>query len=239
MALTDSLNAYYTMDEASGTRADSHNSNDLTDNNTVGSTTGKINNAASFIVGNNEKLTRTYQPTGDFSISCWTNTGTLALNGTLVGHFQGSGVNSFQWVIRSQNSGDIYFRWWDSAANDSSAVSPSSTVASSTTYHLVLTVDVSAGGSGIKVYKNGTEVGMTSFTSNATSKSGTNTEPWSIGMLSNNTSANYPGWVDEVGVWERVLTSDEVTELYNAGAGLAYPFSSGNTTNFFRLRQRA
>lgn len=34
----------------------------------------------------------------------------------------------------------------------------------------------------------------------------------------------FHGYVDEVGVWNRVLTSSEVLELYSGGAGLSYPF---------------
>jgi hypothetical protein len=34
------------------------------------------------------------------------------------------------------------------------------------------------------------------------------------------------GMVDEIGYWERDLSSSEVTTLYNAGAGLTYPFIS-------------
>jgi len=42
----------------------------------------------------------------------------------------------------------------------------------------------------------------------------------------------FDGNIDEVGIWDRILTTDEITELYNAGAGLAYPFTvdSGTTT---------
>jgi len=29
---------------------------------------------------------------------------------------------------------------------------------------------------------------------------------------------------DELGIWSRALTSDEITELYNSGSGLTYPF---------------
>ncbi len=38
------------------------------------------------------------------------------------------------------------------------------------------------------------------------------------------------GIVDEVGLWSRALTIAEVTALYNAGAGLAYPFDGGGGT---------
>jgi hypothetical protein len=30
------------------------------------------------------------------------------------------------------------------------------------------------------------------------------------------------GIIDEVGIWEKALTSGEVSELYNSGSGLAY-----------------
>ena len=44
------------MNEASGTRTDSHGTNHLTDNNTVGSTTGKQGNAALFALASSEYL---------------------------------------------------------------------------------------------------------------------------------------------------------------------------------------
>jgi len=31
------------------------------------------------------------------------------------------------------------------------------------------------------------------------------------------------GIIDEVGIWDRVLTSTEITELYNSGVGKQYP----------------
>lgn len=34
------------------------------------------------------------------------------------------------------------------------------------------------------------------------------------------------GLIDEVGIWKRVLSGPEITQLYNGGAGLAYPFTS-------------
>src|SRR3990167_10705009 len=56
--LTDGLVSYWTLDEASGVRYDSvvASANDLTDNNTVASATGKFNDAASFLAANSESL---------------------------------------------------------------------------------------------------------------------------------------------------------------------------------------
>jgi hypothetical protein len=31
--------------------------------------------------------------------------------------------------------------------------------------------------------------------------------------------------IDEVGIWKRLLTSGEISDLYNSGAGITYPFS--------------
>lgn len=54
--LLDSLAHYWKLDEASGTRADSIGNWTLTDNNTVGSITGKIGNAARTVAGSAESL---------------------------------------------------------------------------------------------------------------------------------------------------------------------------------------
>jgi len=43
-------------------------------------------------------------------------------------------------------------------------------------------------------------------------------------------SAGFPGTIDEVGVWNRVLTSSEVASLYNTGTGFQYPFTATTTT---------
>jgi len=38
------------------------------------------------------------------------------------------------------------------------------------------------------------------------------------------------GKADEVGIWSRALTSDEISEIYNSGDGITYPFlPKGNT----------
>ncbi len=55
---TGNLAAWWSFDEASGARNDSHGSSHLTDNNTVTSAAGKKSNAASFASANAEYLNR-------------------------------------------------------------------------------------------------------------------------------------------------------------------------------------
>ncbi len=51
--------------------------------------------------------------------------------------------------------------------------------------------------------------------------------PFYLGFWDHNTDPNrfLSGMLDEVGLWSRALTAGEILALYNAGAGLAYPFS--------------
>ena len=41
-------------------------------------------------------------------------------------------------------------------------------------------------------------------------------------------SAYYDGLIDEVGFWDSELSANEVTALYNSGAGLSASSNSGN-----------
>lgn len=41
------------------------------------------------------------------------------------------------------------------------------------------------------------------------------------------------GNLDEVGLWSKALTVAEISELYNGGLGLSYPFGTGNFFQFF------
>jgi hypothetical protein len=78
-------------------------------------------------------------------------------------------------------------------------------------------------GSGYDVYKNG------SFVSNVSCSQ------FNFDTISRSTSsAGWDGYLDEIGFWSRALTSTEITQLYNLGAGLQYPFSLSNP-NFFML----
>jgi hypothetical protein len=39
----------------------------------------------------------------------------------------------------------------------------------------------------------------------------------------------FPGSIDEAGVWSRKLSNGEISQLYNSGNGLAYPFQNNYT----------
>lgn len=45
----------------------------------------------------------------------------------------------------------------------------------------------------------------------------------------------FSGTIDEVGLWSRALSSLEISQLYNSGAGLQYPFSGGGPSGGARV----
>ena len=61
--------------------------------------------------------------------------------------------------------------------------------------------------------------------------SNTVSRPWSGPIAIGNTNGggqNFQGKIDEVSVWNRALSGDEITLLYNSGAGNALPFAPAN-----------
>ena len=53
-------------------------------------------------------------------------------------------------------------------------------------------------------------------------------DTFTVGAWYNNNSRSsyFDGKIDEIGIWDRALTADEITNLYNLGKGFAYPFST-------------
>jgi hypothetical protein len=99
-----------------------------------------------------------------------------------------------------------------------------------TWYHVVGTFD---GGTGnLKIYINGT---LENTEPSALTGVFNSTAQFQIGHIQEfggGAGGYFDGIIDEFGVWSRALSGAEVTELYNSGSGLAYPFASTNTGAF-------
>jgi hypothetical protein len=249
-ALTDSLVSYWKLDETSGTRADAHSSNDLTDNNTVGYGTGIINNGADFERDNGEYLSITdaaqtgLDITGDISISMWVKAESIPADYMrLLGKNDADIENKGYYIqFRSPgaNQSALSLTFYDDSSNATFVYSTDQYLASTGVwYHVVVTADVSAGASGVTLYKNGSSISATTGVDNATSISDTSAAFSIARNLQGSNPDSFDGIIDEVGVWNRVLTAEEVSDLYNSGAGFAYPFTPAATTTediiwFFR-----
>lgn len=222
MALTDNLIALWELEEASGTRVDAHGSNDLTDNNTVGQGTGKVGNCADLELSNNESLSIADNPSLscgdiDFTAAAWVN---FESAGTM--HVMGkweTAAGQAEWRCLSLAS-NFTFRIASAPGAENAVSATSVTISTGTWYFVVVWHDSVANTMNIQV-NNGTVHSQAHSAGVQDS-----TASFRIGM--NDAGLNVlDGLIDQVGFWKRVLTSDERTELYNSGDGLAYSAMGG------------
>lgn len=232
MAVIDNLVSYWKLDEASGTRADAHGTRTLTDNGAVGSVAGKINNAAVFVSASSKSLSNANSIGGatglPVSYNMWVFLDSTSQAGTFLEDGGGTAGGSVGMAFGIGSGtldtagNNLIIPFWGLSWQDT-------TVALGTGWKMI-TILISSGGIAT-AYLNGTLV----FTGTAVLTT------WSTGLrLGNSTNnASFPrffdGDIDEAGVWSRALTGAEITSLYNAGAGLAYPFSSGSNSGFLRF----
>ena len=213
--LPTSLTSYWELEEASGTRVDSAGSNDLTDVNTVTSTTGKQGTAASFDKSNTEYLTRSNQiiGTGNFSVAGWFKTVDRTVGQMIFGQgLIGSGTSIISVYIESSN---INFRLRNSSGGNIKSVAvsiPSDDVF----YFVAATFTESSGRMAISI-DGGTET--TDTFAGGTITDGNRHR---IGADAFNATQLLDGAVDELGVWAKLLSASEISDLYASGDGLPY-----------------
>lgn len=224
MALIDNLISYWKMDEASGDALDAHSTNDLTDTNTVAAGTGIINGARDFEANNNEYFTHVDNAalsTGDidFTVQAWVKLETEPGVMEIVSKW-GALITSAEYTM--YYNGDR-FNFTIGNGVTSGAVTADNFGAVATGVWYLLHAWHDAGNNLVGISVNAGTANTLSWALGVLDS----TEPFRIGAGSGTPINFFDGLIDEVGFWKRVLSSDERTSLYNAGAGLAYPFSSG------------
>jgi len=92
-------------------------------------------------------------------------------------------------------------------------------------HHLIVTYNGNAALSGIKMYLDGSALSLSQVTDTLETDDDILTSTDLIfGAFINNTSTNstlwhFDGHMDEIAIWDKEISSDEVTDLYNSGAG--------------------
>lgn len=229
--LTTGLISYWNFQEASGKRYDLVGSNHLTDYNTVTSATGIQGNGADFETTNSEYLEISdasqsgLDITTDFSISVWVKLETLPSTSGEAYVF----ASKYNWTIGQRsyhfqlNADDtLTCAFYSPAVKYANETSNSAAVSAGDVgnwVHFVATVDISA--QDIKLYKNGTLVSST-LNQNGAFTILNSTAPFTVGTYHGGyaSTESMDGVLDELGIWSRALTSTEVSDLYNSGAGL-------------------
>lgn len=234
MALTDNLVSYWKLDETSGTSAaDAHGANTgtITGNPILG-VTGKIAKAITLdgtgdYISIGDPANLDFERTSAFSIQAWLNLPTPGADMAIVGkHDVSTALRGYRFYIDAALK--LYIQMLnDNGAGNKLRRASVQTVPANTWTHCVMTYSGSSTVAGGKIYINATESTYDSeqdtltatILNNINLEIGRNGSGWAVG--------DFLGTIDEVGIWSRVLTGAEITELYNGGSGLAYPFTGG------------
>ena len=210
----DNLVAGWHLDEESDgsvsvPRLDVLGVRELTDNNTVKSTPGKLGNAALFVAGDAEHFSLASP-----SFPSWAAGLTLSFwhhqtsGWSVVSHDDGGSQRSFAWT------GGVWYCFQSNSVFQSVNLSPQ-LGGGNTTDFVVLWWDPADG----KVYgsvNNGSPL----------SSAGTITGVQSVSApfyVNRHISTYTSGWTDELGIFSEVKDAAWRTDMYNAGAGHAYP----------------
>ncbi len=227
--LTSGIAAYWKLDETSGSTVnDSYSSNDGTVTNATINQTGILGNGVSFdgsgdyiLCGNSSSLDI---GTSDWSFSCWfKTTATLSSSSNLYTIFSnGSSTTAgIDIILRGGTPWNgILVRLCDgSSYYDFKPESDiSSTINNGAWHHLAVTIDRDGD---LVIYLDNSVVKTQSITS-YWAKNFHHSFEHRIGILNYNYS--FDGILDEIGIWNKALTTSEVSQLYNSGNGLSYPF---------------
>lgn len=220
MALIDNLISYWKLDESSGDALDAESVNDGTVNGATQNVSGLINTAYSFD-GTDDYVdfgdTAALKPTGSFSISMWVK-GTSFSAGRFVSADSG-GASYNGYAIRGSTGSKPQFQLSTASGRvDATTGGIGNAISDNVWTHLVLVYD----GDEMRGYQDGSLV--TTETVVGGSVTYTSTTNVNLGSRQNGNN-DYTGLIDEVGIWDKELTTTEITALYNSGAGLAYPFA--------------
>lgn len=231
--LSTSLVSYWELEEASGTRADSHGSNTLADNNTVGQTTGKIGNAADFELDTSEYLNITdgsqtgLDITSDISFSLWVQPESALSTDSeraLIYKWASGDASYGLTIVDVGGVEKIRLRIYDAAAPGSGVIYDwDISLGTGTFKHVVVYWDQTGHGSGsgtAECWVDGSSQGT--VTDSAAADINNSAAAFSLSSLSTGIQWYFDGALDEVGIWSKVISSGEVSDLYNSGDGIPY-----------------
>jgi len=220
---TTGLEAYWNMDEVSGTVTDqTSNSNDLPTNSGVTyGATGIINdcvsiNSSGYLQGTSDTI-----GTAVFSISAWFKTPTVGA-GTAAYIFDISNAPSDTagYYMFVSPGGNITLRVLESGGADGITTS-SNGFDDDNWHHLVVTHSGGTFPSAVNFYIDASLSGTTGSGSRTpTSNVGAT---YKVGGWKEFAQWSINGKLDEMGIWSTVLSAEDVSILFNNGNGFAYP----------------
>lgn len=214
--LLTGLVSYWKLDESSGNALDSVGSNhlSLTGGVTQGAA-GKIGTAYTFN-GSTGRLNLASAVIGTlpFTVSFW---------------MKGTGAVSLERIlsIKAANNNNLYSIYSDAIGrpvaqhwDGSQAIATFGSVAKNGNWNHIVALFTSNSSRSITMNN-------AAFVTETTAQNALTVTLTQIAYFNFNSldQQYYNGSLDEIGIWNRILTADEITELYNSGSGKTYPFT--------------
>jgi len=161
------------------------------------------------------------------SISAWANIASVSAVGNWLLNKRLLSVGLAEWqFIFFENSFQFYKFQFDNDTIFQKTTSTSGVTSLNTWYHVVVTFSDSASVGSTKIYVNGSLDVQTDANVGGTytrMNNGTSQVFMARAGWDTDTTLKHRGKLDEIAIWKnRELTSTEVSELYNAGAGKFY-----------------
>jgi hypothetical protein len=225
--LTQNLVAYYKLDETSGDALPTVGSVTLTNTGSTPYATGKINNGADFGAYNTTKYLYANNNLGITggvcSISIWYKAIALTAGQSDRIVAQGDAGTIVNNTIDYTNVGGITYlnfnRQKQNVQNEQVTYIPSFTT--DTWHHLVYTYD----NINVRAYVDGALIG--SIVASGTGGTGGGSQIAINDLFAYSVQNPSGGGIkDELGIWNKALSSGDILELYNSGNGLSHPFTS-------------
>lgn len=228
MALTDNIVSYWKLD---GNSTDSLGINNGA-NTSITYAPVKINDGAVFNgTSSRIDLGTACTVSAGLTISMWVQT-SATTNQILFAKTNGIRPSSDSYYIYYYNSGGGNMKLNCMVGNGVTDFYTDTPVLSLTTLsHIVMTYDKL----NQRVYKDGSLIHTGALQAMASVNTAAS-RTW-MGAFGSSPTLFLSGKMDEVGLWNRALTQSEITQLYNGGVGLSYPFipTVSQNSNFLEL----
>ena len=159
-----------------------------------------------------------------FSVSAWIYVNDVSTDiGTIVGKFTLSGTGN-EWMFK-QEQGYLHFYMYDfdksGTGDQKRIIASSATVTSNTWHHVVITCDGGDGGvsdTGYTLYTDGSTTAGTAVFTNSYEQTRNTGAPLTIGAADLGSGNRiFEDRIADIVIFNKELTSSEVTELYNGG----------------------
>lgn len=223
MAITTPV-AFYKLSDTSDATG---NGFTLTNNGTTTFSAGLIGNAANFGTSNSSKylsIASSYGITGSFSVSLWVKISTEIASGAYYFFDLVDTTTQVRYVLfYNYNAGSpqIGIDRVKLGVSDNVVTWSSGFLGTAAWHHIVVTFD----GSTLTLYGDGSSRGTPLSTSGNGVGSAISAAAFGCERFGDPT-VFLSGLIDVAGIWNVGLSSAEVTELWNSGAGNEFPFST-------------